>query len=91
MFRKKDNRLALGEVTGHYHEAIGKDVEVYVEDPDDERASLMVAPNGVIIQHQEHKPVEITEKEAGLFGGKFKISFVREYDYDLEEARAIKD
>ncbi len=91
MYKKNDNILARGEVTGHYHEAVGEGVEVFSDNPEDGFASFMKAPLGVSIVHQEHKPVEIGEEKAGLFGGEFKVAIVQEYDYDMVVARRILD
>ena len=78
--RKNDNHLAEGEVTGHYHEAIGVDVAVFGEGS----GRRLEAPNGARVLHQEHK-------EINLPPGNYESSIVREYDHAAEEAREVAD
>lgn len=86
MKRKENNHLAEGEVTGHYHQAVGEDVEVYeVENEKENKDVLMIkAPNGTTVTHQEHGHIEIP-------AGTYKSGQVLEYDPAEEEARKVRD
>jgi hypothetical protein len=80
--KQKDGRaiVAYGEATGHMHEVIGEGVAVY-----EENGTLYVsAPNGGIIQHEEHKTITLPP-------GEYQIGIVREFDHFAEEARNVKD
>lgn len=68
--------LAKGEVTGHYHEAIGFDVSL--------ENNLFLAPHGALVKHQEHHEFEVPP-------GEYDCLIVREYDHFAEEARNIVD
>jgi hypothetical protein len=71
------NRLAEGEHTGHYHEAIGDGVALY----DD---WVLEAPSGAEVHHQEHKPITLPP-------GDYRRSIVQEFDHFAEEARNVAD
>lgn len=75
-----DRVLAKGEATGHQHVAEAEDVRLFVY----EGQLFMSAPNGTIIVHQEHRPLEIPS-------GNYVIGTVREYDHFAEEARRVID
>ena len=80
MKRKKNNHLAEGEVTGHFHLAEGE-VEVF-ENQDD---SLMLhAPQGSDITHQEHKTIQLPP-------GTYRTDRILEYDPASEEVRRVRD
>jgi len=55
--KKKDKKVALGEVTGHSHQFLmdGVDVLVDVSQPNWGRALEVESP--VVITHEEHKPI----------------------------------
>lgn len=80
--QKRDRHLAEGEVTGHFHEAIGDGVCV-LERPDSDDL-ILSAPNGCSVVHQEHARIELP-------GGVFRVRRVQEYDHFKEEARAVVD
>ena len=80
----KNNHLAEGEVTGHFHAATGKDVKVLVQD----NRMFMSAPEGATITHQEHATVDVPASEKTE---NFEISRVTEYDPFLEESREVAD
>jgi hypothetical protein len=75
-------RLAEGEHTGHFHEAIGPEVALY------ETASpgtlLLSVPSGATVTHQEHRPVTLPP-------GEYERRIVLEYDHLLEESRVVVD
>ena len=77
--RTKQGRaiLALGETTGHFHEAHGEGVALY----DD---GVLEAPHGAEVTHQEHAPVAIPP-------GTYARSIVQEFDHFAEEARNVAD
>lgn len=79
--RRTNNHLAEGEVTGHYHEAVGAGVGVF-EHSDD--VLLLNAPDGCEVTHQEHATVVLPP-------GKFKTGVAQEFDPAVEEARNVKD
>ncbi len=74
----KKNILAEGEMTGHYHEAIGDGVDF------DKEERLLTVPITATVIHQEHQPINLEK-------GKYDIIKVREYDHWLEETRKILD
>lgn len=78
--KKKNNHLAEGEATGHFHNAIGKGVAVLEKGEE----LYLDAPNGCEVEHQEHKTIAVPV-------GKFKVVRVREYDHFAEEARKVQD
>lgn len=81
----KDNVLALGEVTGHFHAANGSGVAVFAgEDSDVGGTKLLDAPEGCTVTHQEHGPITLPP-------GKFEVRIVKEYDHFAEEARQVTD
>ena len=69
--------LALGESTGHFHEAHGDGVALY----DD---GVLEAPHGAEVTHQEHLPVAVPP-------GIYDRSIVQEFDHFAEEARNVAD
>ncbi len=69
--------LALGESTGHFHEAHGDGVALF----DD---GVLEAPHGAEVTHQEHAPVIVPP-------GTYERSIVVEYDHFLEEYRNVAD
>ena len=81
MKKKKNNHLAEGEVTGHFHKAVGGEV---FEDVFDDSSLKLSAPEGSIIEHQEHK-------ETILPPGIYRTGKVLECDPATEEAREVRD
>lgn len=81
MKRVDNNILAEGEVTGHYHQAIGDDVSVLEMDGD---TRLLTAPNGAEITHQEHNKITLPP-------GDYIRSIVVEHDPFAEEIRQVRD
>ncbi len=77
------NHLAEGEVTGHFHAADGKNVQLFT-DPDDPEILRLEAPEGAVISHQEHQPITLPP-------GNYLRKIVREYDHIAEEARRVQD
>ena len=73
--------LAEGEATGHHHQIVNGQAE-------------LLNANGILflkiiskiaeLQHEEHKNIVL---EKGLY----KINQVREWDYEQEEARYVRD
>lgn len=75
-------RLAEGESTGHYHEAVGAGVGL-LSKPGSEIVEF-TAPDGCDVVHQEHHAVVLPP-------GDYRRSIVREYDHFAEESRAVVD
>lgn len=80
--RAKNNHLAEGEATGHFHAATAEDAVVY-EIPDS-LSLVLDAPSGSPITHQEHNTIMVPP-------GVFDRSIVQEYDHFAEEARQVVD
>jgi hypothetical protein len=72
--------LAEGEATGHKHLAQADDVQLFLH----QGTLYMSAPNGTIVVHEEHRPIEIPP-------GEYQIGTVREYDHFGEKARPVVD
>jgi hypothetical protein len=73
-------RLAEGEKTGHYHDAVGDDAALY-----DVGGTMMLdAPKGAEVTHQEHNHITLPP-------GQYDRSIVQEYDHPAEEARKVQD
>ena len=83
---KQTNVLADGEVTGHAHRVVvpeGSDATFTVlEEKGD--VYLSVRDGVVELTHEEHHVQTIP-------AGDFKIGIVKEYDYDTEESRQVRD
>lgn len=77
--RKKLERaiLALGESTGHFHEAHGEGVALYED-------GVLEVPHGAEVTHQEHAPIMVPP-------GTYERSIVQEFDHFAEEARNVAD
>ena len=80
MKKRIDNHLAEGEVTGHYHEAVGENVTVYGKGD----FRKLNAPKGAKITHQEHNTIEVDP-------GTYLKEPVQEYNYDKRQAEAVRD
>ena len=78
---QRDNHLAEGEVTGHFHGANGAGAMV-LEDKKGTR--YLDAPSGARVTHQEHKPIKVAP-------GKYEVKIVKEYDHLAEVEREVKD
>lgn len=74
-------KLALGESTGHYHEALGEQVSLW---GDDTGTMVLDAPHGATVTHQEHATVTVPS-------GKYDRRIVREYEHFAEEVREVRD
>ena len=79
MKKVKNNILAEGEATGHYHQAIAGDV---LEDESGNKS--LITRESTDITHQEHKTIVIPD-------GTHRIGIVKEYDHAAEEAREVID
>lgn len=77
----KDHKLALGEMTGHYHALTKGRFKVY-DLPNNEKVVEVETPTD--LTHQEHKTIEIQP-------GRYKMHFEQEYDYCLESVRQVQD
>ena len=77
--KKKDNHLAEGEVTGHYHNAVGENTTVLEHEQD-----LYLDTDGCSVTHQEHKTIDV-------IAGKYKVEKVQEFDHAEQEARRVID
>jgi hypothetical protein len=73
--------LAEGEKTGHKHQIIEGDAELYEENG---TLYLRVNSDQAILAHEEHKHQVIKK-------GDYQIGIVREYDHFAEEARNVAD
>lgn len=81
MNKLSHNRLAEGEATGHSHDAVAVDAQVWEHENGNRELRV---PSGTNIIHQEHA-------EKTLAPGDFDISIQREFD-PLEQAiRAVRD
>lgn len=81
--KKLDHRkLALGEVTGHYHEATANDAVLYGDA--DGTPTLLHAPSGTDVTHQEHNTITLPP-------GEYERHIVREFDPFAEEIRNVVD
>ena len=77
---KRNNHLAEGEATGHYHGAQGEGVSVL----EDDGTRYLDAPNGATVDHQEHKTISVPP-------GKYQVRIVREFDHLEEIEREVRD
>jgi hypothetical protein len=71
--------ITEGEATGHAH-VVEDEVELYEKDG----VLYMKTSKTIKVQHEEHKPVTLSE-------GIWKVGIVREFDPFLEEIRRIRD
>lgn len=73
--------LAEGEATGHAHTiAEVEAVEMYEQGG----VYFLCAKADVPVRHQEHGVITIPK-------GNWKVGIVKEYDYDAEEIRSVRD
>jgi len=74
--------LAEGEVTGHCHQIVEKELsDLYV----DEKGNLFLhVEKPVTLKHNTHNPITIPT-------GDYAIDNVIEYDHFAEEARKVRD
>jgi hypothetical protein len=56
--KEKDNILAYGEVTGHKHQLVGTQVQVFA---DDRRNQFAEVKEKSILRHEEHGWVDVVE------------------------------
>ena len=73
--------LAEGEKTGHKHQIVKGDAELY---EDGRTLYLRVNSDSAILAHEEHAH-QVIEK------GDYQIGIVKEYDHFAEEARNVAD
>lgn len=73
--------LVEGEHTGHHHALATMEGNIVVEE---NGVKYITTRDGVTIVHPEHKPVTLPP-------GKYRIGIVKEWDYDAEEIRNVKD
>lgn len=79
--KKLDHRkLALGEVTGHFHLAASETASLW----DCDGTMVLDAPDGTDVTHQEHHTISLPP-------GQYERRIVREYDHWAEEAREVLD
>ena len=74
-------RLAEGEATGHYHEAVAEDVRLWINENDEMIAEM---PSGSEIVHQEHAAFSVP-------AGTYDRSIVQTFDYEEMESRNVAD
>ena len=82
----KDHILAHGEATGHYHKIFGEGVSLWNTSDSDSDVMVLDCPENAILEHQEHKPVNIPGSKKP-----YRVRKVREYDHVAEESRAVQD
>jgi len=80
--KKQDRVLVEGEVTGHKHQVIWGDCEVF--ENSNSEVFMRVGDTGALIGHDDHKVSFVEE-------GEHRIGIVQEYDHFAEEARAVTD
>lgn len=73
--------LAEGEVTGHYHEAVGDGASLWDTGGG---AAVLDAPKGATVTHQEHGKVQVP-------AGRYTRQIVQEFDPLEEEIRNVRD
>jgi hypothetical protein len=73
--------LAEGEVTGHFHEALGNGASMWDTGGG---TAVLDAPNGAEVVHQEHGKITVP-------AGQYNRELVKEYDPFEEEARNVHD
>lgn len=81
MKKIENNILAEGEVTGHFHQAVGEGA-VVMELADGSR--VLEAPAGASITHQEHGTIALPP-------GEYVRTIVVEADPFSEEIRVVRD
>ena len=88
--KKEDMVIREGEVTGHLHEVVSKDAELYEGNPGriygldlPNGDMLLIAKNGISITHPEHKTLTMPK-------GDYVIRIQREYD-EAEQHRRVMD
>ena len=73
--------LAEGEVTGHAHRVVSGEAELVQAG---EMMYLLVKSKFVKVDHEEHGVIAIPQ-------GTWEVKKVREWDYEEEEARQVRD
>lgn len=74
-------RLAEGEATGHYHEAVAEDVRLSINEHGEMIAEM---PSGSEIVHQEHDRFFVPPNT-------YDRSIVQTFDYEQMERRNVVD
>jgi hypothetical protein len=80
---KKNNVIICSQSTNHKHQLVNGKFTLREKIKENE-LYLNVVSNFVDLIHEEHEKISIPK-------GKYKITFVREYDHFLEEARQVID
>ena len=80
--KQKHKRLAEGEATGHCHQALADDAEIWEDSSSGNRE--LHAPSGTGVKHEEHKQVELP-------AGKYDILIQREVDPFEQVIRKVQD
>jgi hypothetical protein len=75
--------LAEGETTRHKHQVISGVAELY-EIPDTVDKFLRIISDKAEVKHEEHNTVVLPK-------GDYIVRIAKEFDYDLEEARQVRD
>jgi hypothetical protein len=76
-----DKIIARGETTGHMHQLVGDDTEVFV----DEGGNLFAhVKTEATLVHEEHRTVTLPP-------GKYAFGPTYQYDYDTEETSRVAD
>lgn len=81
MKKLNHKRLAEGDATGHYHEAVAKSSALYETGEQD---MVLKAPRGTKVKHQEHKPLRLPP-------GDYDRLIVLEFDPFENEIREVID
>jgi hypothetical protein len=76
------NIILKSDVTGHSHHLLNG--KFSLKEGKEKELFLNVISKSVDLVHEEHHTINIPK-------GKYKITFVREYDHFLEEARQVID
>lgn len=76
--------LAHGEVTGHHHSIVSPSLDEIDMLVDEEGHIYMQSDKTIVIEHQEHAPIELPP------GSQYCMTRQREYDPVMEE-RKVQD
>lgn len=93
--KKLDTKiLQLGEVTGHKHQFLDQEVEVYI-DPKFESNSMTITPDeGKFLVVMGDKPSDLVHEEhrtVPVEPGIYEVDIVREFDYEKLESARVRD
>lgn len=79
---KEGNILAYGEASGHKHQLVGGQIQIFQDGMDKQEYVLVTKPT--ILKHEEHEHLQIEE-------GTYMVIHEREYDPFAEEIRKVED